>query len=34
MHFLLYTKARGEELRRQAERSRLRREALEIRRGR
>jgi hypothetical protein len=34
VHFLLYAKARGDELRRQAERARQRREAREIRRGR
>jgi hypothetical protein len=34
MHFLMFAKARGDELRRQAERARLRREAREVRRGR
>jgi hypothetical protein len=34
MHYFLYIKARNEDLQRQAQRSRLRREARDIRRGR
>ena len=34
MHYFLYIKARNEDLQREAERSRQRREAREIRRGR
>jgi hypothetical protein len=34
MHYFLYIKARNQDLQREAERSRLRREARNIRRGR
>jgi hypothetical protein len=34
MHYFLYIKARNEEFRREAERSRQRREARDVRRGR